>query len=318
MTEIHLNAPIQNANFDPDSKTGKVIPLLVADWMRRYEGNSLPPIDLWNNACGGYQTEEEACRGIDEKYTSDVLAALGNIASRQYVSDTDPDFKMWSARIIDQLLSRGDVTLDEREVLACGGCGNIIALADSVTSGECNVCQNKNILRIERKVLTSDIDEQALNRTSSATSGVFDKASYPRHVTILNKQRAMGIELDWIGLPREVLDPKVAVGLLALYAAQLHNCDTVGLVAARSNITHNLPQLFGFLGGQADELPQLKMAPIAKAPVAYINYLLEEKIITKEHHHDVMRNILPPHLLRMRRDMAPITAERLVFGKQIT
>ena len=315
MSEIYLNAPIQNSPFDPDERVGKVVPILVADWLRHENDPSFPAVDLWNSAGAAYETPDAARLGLEQKYASNILASLTN-KPRRVESDIDNGFGVWAGDIVTSLLEKGIVQADMKKVYICGACGNAIALFDCTQPAICGACSSSTIKVARKKVLTSSINEVALKRASLATNGSFDARSYPAHDTILNKQRMMGVELGQFGLESEVLDPKVAVGMLALYVAQRHESDKVGLVASRSSAAHNLPQLFGFLGDMADDLPQLSMKQIAKAPVGYVQYLLEEGIITDEIYNNALRTLLPPHLLRMKRDMTPNTAEQIIFAKK--
>lgn len=315
MSEIYLNAPIQNSDFDPDERVGKVVPILVADWLRKEADSSLPTVDLWNSACAGYENEDAARRGLEKKYSSVILSSLDSSQCRVVKTDTDEDFGAWTNTVIDRLIDTGAVEHTEQKVFACAACGNAISLLDSAKPMICVACMSSDIRVADKKVLLSHIDAPALQRTSEATNATFDAKSYPPHATILNKRRAMGVELSAFGFEGEVLDPKVSVGMLALYVAQKYDANQVSLVAARANASHNLPQLYGFLGSMADEFPQLSMKQIAKAPVGYIRYLYDEGVINEENYRQTVTKVLPPHLLHMKRDMTPETAERIIFGK---
>ncbi len=316
MSEIYLNAPIQNTPFNPDDRVGKVVPILVADWLRQENNSSLPVIDLWNSTGASYETKEAARLGLENKYASRVLSSLTTDGPRLVESDIDDAFNQWTNTVVESLLSKGALEADLREVYACGSCGNAISLLDSAPPLGCGACLAEDVVIVNKRVLVSHINEEALHKTSIATHGSFDARSYPTHGTILNKQRVMGVELDQFGFEGEVLDPKVTVGMLALYVAQRYDADRVGLVASRSSAAHNLPQLFGFLGPVADELPQISMKQIAKAPVGYIDYLLQEGIISEEAYHNALSTLLPPHLLRMKKDMTPQTAEHIIFARK--
>lgn len=317
VSEIYLNAPIQNSGFSPDERVGKVVPILVADWVRNESDAPLESIDLWNSACTGYPSKEDARTGLEEKYSSDVLGSLMQARPENHLikTDVDEDFELWTLEMLDTLIQKGSLRVENQKVYACKRCGNTIALLDSMPPAVCGACMSRKVAVVDKKVIISSINAEALERTSQATDGSFDAHSYPLHDTIVNKRRTMGVELDQLGFEGEVLDPKIAVGMLALYVAQRYDYDSVELVASRGSAAHNLPQLFGFLGDGADDFPQLRMKQIVKAPVGYIQYLYEDGVLSKDAYHQVLREVLPPYLLRMKRDMSPETAERIIFGK---
>lgn len=314
MRTIYLNAPIQNGNFSPDVSPGKIVPLLVAEWSRRHSGEDSDRVDLWNNIVAA-NTEglAEASRRLEAKYTSKLFTQLGEFGVRRIISDNNAEFIEWGTGLVDELIADGTLDIQERDVIACRRCDSVIALSDLETARLCVQCATDSMRSVKRQVLISHVDEAAIGKANHATDGLVSTL-YPHHESVVSKRRSGGIPLDKIGFPDQYVDPKVSVGLLALYAAEQLNGDRVELVASRTTCAHNLPQLYAFLGDHSDDLPDLKMKPIAKAPTGYVTYLRDEGIVPELDYYDILANVLPPYLLSMKQDMTPKTAERIIFG----
>lgn len=315
MAEIFLNAPIQKDNFDPESQPGKVVPLFVAEWIRKHCDSAGSPTDLWSIA-NGYEGEA-SLRTLKEKYQSELLSALPG-SSERAKTDMEPDFHEWVCSLIDTLLREGTIKEGIHGAHLCATCGNILSLAEGgATVSICNICSSRQITLKEVVVLTADISRDTIDRAYDASNGTFDTRSYPEHRTVLNKRRANGVGLEEFGYSGQVLDPKVCIGMLAIYEAQRQGAEQVSLVASRSCASHNLPQTYGFLGEVADQLPALKMVPIAKAPVSYLKNLVDQGVLTSEEFVSSLSEKLPHELLHMKKDMSPQTAERIIFGRNI-
>lgn len=319
MSEMYSNAAVQSANFVPEKTPGKAIPIFVAHWLNDISGASTPMVDLWSNCSAEFDSITHAQQAVSEKYNSNILKGMRSANSYQthVISDTDYGFQIWAQDLTERLMSEGTLQIESTEVFACNNCGNAISIADSAVAPRfCGFCKNTEIVRVHKQALVSEVNKDAIDKTERAAAGAFDRASYPEHRMVLNKKRRLGIDLESVGFPGEVLDPKVAIGLLAIYAAIRFDQQGIKLVAARSSAAHNIPQLFSFLGSAYDDMPDIVMQPIVKAPTDYLKYLVSDGVISHDRYIDILRYEMPKHLLNMRHDMTPETAERIIFGRK--
>ena len=63
--------------------------------------------------------------------------------------------------------------------------------------------------------------------------------------------------------------------------------------------------------------PHIEMVPIARAPVDYIKYLLDEGVISHRQYTNIFTTILPGVLTNVRRPLSPETLERVIFGRRL-
>ncbi|HEX4662690.1 MAG TPA: hypothetical protein VH144_03675, partial [Candidatus Saccharimonadales bacterium] len=107
MSNIIVNAPVQNGEFRPDTSLGKVIPLFVANSLREHDATydeQTESYDLWNNVVAKNQAGLSAAecmsgaeKRLAEKYESQSLQwLLGKRSLTHIYTDTDQGFKTWA------------------------------------------------------------------------------------------------------------------------------------------------------------------------------------------------------------------------------
>lgn len=323
MSKLVVNAPIQNKEFSPDRNVGKVVPLFVADWLRRTDDSYHDDVyDLWNNVLASEQTghnadsyEAKTRSLLDQKYGSEALSSLRKSTPTEILLDTDSQgFAPWTHAVIEQALSDGDIRISPVEVVACSGCDGIRAVQAECDKA-CGQCGETNTYRTIRRVMMTTIDHESLSLSSEAAG-----ESVPAHGiegdAVISKRRLGGIGLEKFGLKGLSLDPRIALGLLVTYAATKVDADEVVVVASRATASHNLAVLFSTIKSQQDELPRVSMKPIAKAPAHHIEYLRSEGIVSTSALRSILNEVIPPHLLQMKRDMTPQTFDRVAFSRK--
>ncbi len=321
MSKIIVNAPIQNREFSPDTMVGKVIPIFVADWIRSHdtEYDSSVCHDLWNNVIsdepsqGSYDVKMS--ERLQSKYGSAVMQARTMQPTEILIDSDQEGFGVWVGGVIERSLELGDTTIEIQAVNVCEGCDSIRNLASDACTYACTACGSNDSIVIDRSVLTSEIDQASLSLSAQATGSRLDER-IPSSKTLLSKRRMGGISLAPLGINGLQLDPKVGIVLLAHYAACLANADSVDIVASRATASHNLARAFSLIKNQTSQLPELTMKPIAKAPVEQLKHLEREHIINQQAIIYILTEVLPPHLLSMKRDMSPATLDRIIFSRK--
>lgn len=325
MRKTIVNAPTQNKEFSPDHKLGKMVPFFVADWLRENEQDceQQVPIDLWNNVLASEQKGHDQltyARAMDDriqrKYGSKLLTAARLDAPRPLVlTDTDEDFSSWAQNVIEGGVLNGALRHEDHDVHVCSNCDGIIAEASSPCTNGCVACGTTATHIENRPVLVSTIDEAAELKVDQATGTTHLKMADVRR-SIVNRPRLNGISLERFGFKNEVVDPRVGLGLLAVYATSFDDADQVDIVASRATTRQNLAYFYAAIGEQADEMPQLRIRGIAKAPVEHIAYMRSEGLVDDDKFKHLMRDVLPPELLAMKHDMSPQTLERLAYSRK--
>jgi hypothetical protein len=330
MSKLYVNAPVQNTEFDPEIKLGKIIPMFVAGALQTEHGPVEDRVELWNNVLGSEQAgytpesyEQTARSRLAEKYESPVMSWLARTSGRAAVlTDSNPNFTSWAAAKVEQSLSDGDMRIESIAAFICSACDATIAAAEG-PEPSCITCPDAHTAIEERSALVASITDKSVEAALAMVDTQLDptlpnQASHvPRGTVTLNKRRLTGISLETAGFPEDVLDPRIGLGLLAIYAAEKSGRDSVAMVAARTNQFHNLPQFAAAIGSQLAVLPALRMVGIAKAPIGYLEYIVEEGVLGRDAMYEAVLRKLAPKLPAIRRDMSPRTAESLIFSKKI-
>ncbi|HEX8182130.1 MAG TPA: hypothetical protein VF575_00845 [Candidatus Saccharimonadales bacterium] len=319
-----MNAPIQNREFNPDGQLGKVVPLFVAAHLRTQDAYMSTPVELWNNVIAqeqlGYDARKYEIRSttmLDQKYGSSVLSLLhSQTGEAEIIADDDSDFTKWATTVVESGLDSGNIRIEEETVYVCQDCHATLALAHGPKPRNCACCYGSGgINELNTVAMTATITPEALVSTAHATKQSIQLDLSGRKF-IINKRRVTGVGLEWAGFADDVLDPRIGVGLLGLYAAIRNNADAVDFVSSRSAISHNLPQFFAAIASQCDTLPALEMVGIAKAPANYLSMLVNNHTLSADQMVSGLKDRLAPQLLKMRKDMTPQCAEQLLFSRR--
>lgn len=326
MSNIIVNAPIQNKEFSPDEKIGKAVPLFVTDWLRtsdtRYEGQRA--VDLWNSVLaseqGSHTDQTYAALSqarLQRKYDSRLLGSIRDDASNRLVlSDADSDFHQWASGVIEHAIELGDMTQEQTLMHVCDDCDAAISMAEGPKPRACAHCASGTVFHVEeRQMLVTYIDSTIRERVGGV-AGRPSAVNVPARTSIVNRRRLNGISLEKFGHRDEAVDPRIGLGLLAMYAAAMQDADGVDVVTSRATAGQNLPQFFAAVRSQAEDLPDFRVRQAAKAPANYLMHLRTEGTLRDERFGELMKYILPPVLLSMKHDMSPATLEQIAFSKK--
>lgn len=326
MSNITVNAPVQNTNFCPDEQFGKVIPLFASQLLQGIDpsGHIDPHVELWNNVLASEQAGYDSLSyaqltkdRLQEKYDSMLLQRLHGRDSRTAVlTDTDPDFLSWAAREITVAVDNDDMRIRKIGIYMCGLCEAALAVSEGPKPQNCSTCpEDTAIVDTEREILTAQFSQTSRQSVDKAT-GTVSNTDNSGKIFIVNKRRVNGISLEGLGFPLDAVDPRIGLGLLATYAAAQSGADTVRVVASRKTVRQNLEHYFAATLSQQPDLPQIQMVGIAKAPADYLRYIRDEGLVDTAQLAEHLKRRIVPRLISMRRDMTPQYAEQLIFSKR--
>lgn len=317
MSELFVNAPTQNRDFIPRPLEGRSFPIVVAHWLA--ETRAASSADLWNNVIAA--EERNICRAaysqqmderLKDKYTDPSILA-GN-DDTTVIADTDPEFCEWTQNLVVQLLDDGRIRLEDKEVHVCVTCDTAIALAEAPIQNACARCGSDVFCVKEQSALVASMTDQSEKRAAEISGTPLRTLCGPE--VLVSKQRHLGVSLEHIGLPGQVIDPKIGIGLLALYAASSSSSQTVTVVAGASSAHKNIPQITAFLGRNMDDLPELKVKPVPRIPTKYMQHLVDTGVMSEKQMSDVYMTILPEVAIGMKRDISPETLDRYIFSRK--
>jgi len=322
MTALLTNAPIQNRDFNPDISSGSVLPIVVADYQIAQAEDGQPRVDLWNNVLAveqqGHDTasfQDRSEQRLGRKYQSRLLASLPE--PDKIFADDKSEFKAWGQAVVRRVLDNGTLSVEKREVHTCDICDGTIAHAEVELRNGCVSCASSETHIEEKSVLLAKLGSAAWGVAAVITGDAsLRKLGADEMEIIINKKRLSGVCLDEFGFEDDVIDPKIGIGLLALYAAEYYGFSAVSIVVGRSSSRKNVPQLAAFLGQSITQFPSLRTSEIARAPLGYLSYLRDDGVIDEERYIDIICRVLPPYLLKMKKDMCPATLDRIIFSNR--
>lgn len=332
MSKIIVNAPVQNKEGSFDYSLGKVVPFYVAEYIRTHDKSFVTqqnPIHLWNDNTVaeqyGHRAEsfraQQAARLL-EKYQSSSMHLFKETFTATY-SDIDPDFVEWAQQEVVKMHENGTIAKKVVEAQVCNNCEGIIAHASSPELDCCSFCSSRNIAKRQVTALTTTFRSSMLPVAQQMGVNREDKQALYNNLInavdtefIVNKRRIAGIGLKGLDLPYDVLDPRIGVGLLSIYAALLESGNHVEVVVGRKNIAHNIPQFLGATAAQLADYPTIALRGIVRAPVNYLKALVEDGEIEEMELYSILLNKIVKQLDRLRKDMSPTSAEQLIYSKK--
>jgi hypothetical protein len=250
---LFTNAAIQNRSFGVDERPGKVVGIMAAQLLNGIVGNT-EAIHAWNNV-GLFADSEtiDAHTRLQNKYDSEVLKQhvgyWGIGEGLRIQTDDDQSFALWAQHVIEGSLKRGIVYIENATFHCCSGCSLVIAEA-AVSVSRCSRCGSEELFLSDEDGLFVDTPEDKLSLL--APHDIYNvinirqeqdsmKQVPPR--LLLSRSRSFGVSLECFGLPRRVLDPRLGIGLLALYAADVEGYKKGCLVQSIATLVRTVPYL---------------------------------------------------------------------------
>lgn len=251
---LFTNGAVQNRDFSLDEKPFKAVGILSARVLNHLYGGE-DTVHSWNNV-GMFADLDPGCQGarLQRKYTSDFmrlhLRRWADEESVRIASDDDPDFSAWSQEVIEGSLVSGSIYCEKTEFVACRKCGMVISVA-AVAVGTCSRCGSSEDLYLkEEDGLFVNLPERAgevfryehLINKSNIKQELDSFKQLPGRL-LLSRHRDNGVSLESFGLPDKVMDPRLGIGLLAVYQATLLGYAKAGIVQSRSTLIRTAPYL---------------------------------------------------------------------------
>lgn len=255
---MFINAAIQNRDFSLDDKPYKMTGILAARVLNHLMGNSYN-IHAWNtvgafNDMAESTPEDRLTQKYDSQFMQDHLSRWSDLGL-DVLRDDDPEFSSWAVKIMERALLVNDcVEIKEESFVNCGSCDTTIAEA-SVDVSSCTICCKKDSLQIVSEsalfVKMPDDSESLLpfHRRFNKVNLRHEVKTLENipHRLLLSRDRLAGIDLEQLGLPGKKLDPRLGIGLLALYAANKHRASSVSLTQSASTLVRTVPYLSGVI-----------------------------------------------------------------------
>lgn len=250
MRQLFVNGPIQNGEFNFDTRPGAAAGLHIADTFNELASGETAP-DLWNTvtlkgdllfADAGTDQDRAAFEAgrITRKYRESSLR------ENAFMTDADPEVADLALELVDHGLRKNTLRISDEVVRVCRGCAHMVggAAACKACGGEDIATETQRHLVFDRDtsvpVLTPDGTYARVNMRSLATEG-----GHVPETLILSKTRSYGIELGAIGLNGLVLDPRAGLHVTALAAGRRYNAETTSMVitpkAASGLLAYGMP-----------------------------------------------------------------------------
>lgn len=256
---LFTNGAIQNRDFSLDEKPYKAVGIISARVLNHLVGSE-DIIHNWNNVgmfadTDEFSTKEERTR---KKYIGSFMQAhlerWGDQDRVTVASDDDAYFSYWTQDIVAQAISSGNIYQENAEFVACRKCGTVIAV--SVTKVTvCSRCGATDALYTKEETgLFADLpsNSESLFRYEQ----LFNKNNIKQELDafkqlparlLLSRHRDNGISLESIDMPDKVLDPRLGIGLLAVFHASRLGYAKAGIVQSYSTLIRTAPYLNGII-----------------------------------------------------------------------
>lgn len=249
---IYVNAAIQNQEYSLDEKPYKATGILTARTLNQLNGTDTI-VHTWNEVGLFSETSRLSMeQRLALKYETAFMR--DHLAHRQddvhVLTDTDAGFSDWAQEVVKETLAAGTTYISEEEFTRCISCNMTIAEV-AVSVQQCSKCRQSSGLVVSREeALFTDVPED--RRSLLPYHRLYNKVNVNQelrelnqipHRLLLSRDRQVGVELGEIGLEGKRLDPRLGIGLLALYVAHSFNYDEAGLVQSLSTVNRTVPYL---------------------------------------------------------------------------
>ncbi|MFI8515948.1 hypothetical protein ACIGHB_32995 [Streptomyces sp. NPDC085460] len=239
-----FNGPVQNGDFTFTDKPGKAVGIRAAAALNAILGEGVVP-HLWNTVTleGDLRHQAELAAGADRhqheqariraKYPAGVLPAAG------VLTDADPAVAALAHDMIRDHLETGVLSVEEAATVVCSSCDHMAG----VGSPACKACGSTDLVKKVAPQLTArrpagapvlrpdEVHGRRLAHLENIARNVPDQL-------ILSRTRAHGISLAPFGLAGTVLDPRAALHIAVLAAAERHGAERAVMLATETAAAH--------------------------------------------------------------------------------
>lgn len=255
MSEIlFVNGAIQNRGFELDESPGKMAGIMLATILNRLSGNQ-EVVHMWNNVGAFHEFEPlDTATRIEQKYSSNVMTEYMNYwgLSREVIAvleDDEEKFVEWATDQVAGMLEAGVVTIEEARFDACNNCDMVIA--ESVVGVDCcTSCVSTDLSTRTEKALFVTVpedrsrllDESLIYNSMNLRNEVDSLKQIPPRL-LLSRDRQIGVDLSELGLEDKKLDPRLGIGMLAIYAAEIYDFETVAMTQSSHTLIRTAPYI---------------------------------------------------------------------------
>ena len=273
---LFSNGAIQNQEFSLDEKPYKALGIVTARVLNELVGNDASEdVHNWNNV-GLFENKTILSRDsrLQQKYDSVFMQNFlkkWEIDTPVIRGDDDNEFAIWAIDVLERSLKQGYIYKEKEEFVACRGCDRVIAEA-KVKIDDCKSCGNNDFKAVVEEGLFVDTPEDptTIYRSSQLVNRINLKHEQkqldqlPRRL-LLSRDREGGVRLDRLGLPSKNIEPKLAIGMLAVYNAAKSGYSQAGFTQSLSTFNRIMPYLNGVLPDPFSlEVPEIKYAFYSK------------------------------------------------------
>ncbi|PZT75799.1 MULTISPECIES: hypothetical protein [unclassified Streptomyces] len=244
MRIVFFNGPVQNGDFIFADKPGKAVGIRAAAALNSLLGEPAVP-HLWNTVTlvGDLRHQAELASGVDRyqhehdliraKYPEGVLPAAG------VFTDTDPVVARLAHALIRDRLETGVLSVERTATVVCSSCAHMAGIGSLV----CKACGSTDLVRQLAPQLTAgrSADAPVLGPDDVHGRRLVHLENIARNVPdqlILSRTRAHGISLAPFGLAGTVLDPRAALHIAVLAAAERHGAERAFMLATETAVAH--------------------------------------------------------------------------------
>ncbi|MFE7514143.1 hypothetical protein ACFU8I_23385 [Streptomyces sp. NPDC057540] len=244
MRTAFFNGPVQNGDFTFADKPGKAVGIRAAAALNTLLGEPAVP-HLWNTVTleGDLRHRTEPGAGEDRhqheqariraKYPEGVLPAAG------VVTDADPAVAELAHGMIRDRLEAGVLSVERTATVVCSSCAHMAGIG----SHRCKACGSTELTERLVPQLTAsrpagapvlgpdDVHGRRLAHLENIARNVPDRL-------VLSRTRAHGISLSPFELPGMVLDPRAALHIAVLAAAEQHGAERALMLATETAAAH--------------------------------------------------------------------------------
>lgn len=252
---LFSNGAIQNREFSLDEKPYKALGIAAARVLNEFAGNeAASDVHCWNNvgtfdAQMSTTSDERLSLKYDSSFMQEHLSRWG-IEQPRVLCDDDADFSKWSLEVLNKSLENNTIYIKEAEFVYCKGC--CVSIAERcVDIANCSQCGSSAdlVIRQEKALFTN---RNADYKKILPFDQIFNKVNLKHEINslkqvperlLLSRDRSLGVDLEEIGLEGKRMDPRLGIGMLALYAASSQGFNKAGIVQSISTLIRTVPYL---------------------------------------------------------------------------